>query len=553
MRIKCIAAIAIIVASISGALAQTGAPKNNTVLTQEIDQLFPDNITQQIIPFNARQTLLDILASGGGGGTISGTACNSTQLNTFQQFVNTSSTPSDTYNIWDGNQCIPWALLNTTNHTFALNRTNTTNFWTNVAAGTVIHRMNDRIFIGAATPNDGNSEGNNTTKDWVENLRPFTTDIAQTATISTIGQIGALFATRTSDSSGSGSQGAQALSIFAVNDNTSVNNQSTYGAYVENHLFLNVTNGVSLGIEIDPVNRRGVTDITPTAMHPAGLIVGLWLAGGGGGQYTGLFDNSAAIGITNNSSAWRKGIVFDSTALTTSVGGGGDGVAMEMARNQSIRWLNSTPATDAEIWANAFGLNISGNIFNQSNTSSTPQLTLSNYTTDALSALLVFNKSLNFGNTVTNDTLGQIEFGGFSNSTINIAAYIRAYQTSSSSGSNIPSAIQLFTSNASGLNNQGIQFDGNAHWDVFAQATAISGSCSGFSAGSGSTDFAGGATFSSTTSCTVTFGATFANAPHCIVAPGSSPVAVQVATNGTSFTATFASAVTSMQWICPGQ
>ncbi len=46
------------------ALAQTGSAKIPSVLNAEINSLWPDNTAGAITPFNARQTLLDVVASG---------------------------------------------------------------------------------------------------------------------------------------------------------------------------------------------------------------------------------------------------------------------------------------------------------------------------------------------------------------------------------------------------------------------------------------------------------------------------------------------------------
>jgi hypothetical protein len=57
----------------SAVLAQTGTAKSNSVLASEINSLWSDNTVGTITPFNARQTLLDIVSSGLSGATISGT------------------------------------------------------------------------------------------------------------------------------------------------------------------------------------------------------------------------------------------------------------------------------------------------------------------------------------------------------------------------------------------------------------------------------------------------------------------------------------------------
>jgi hypothetical protein len=57
----------------ASASAQTGTPKTPTQLNAEIFALFPDNSIHLITPFNARQTLLDLVASFTNGGTSGGT------------------------------------------------------------------------------------------------------------------------------------------------------------------------------------------------------------------------------------------------------------------------------------------------------------------------------------------------------------------------------------------------------------------------------------------------------------------------------------------------
>lgn len=70
----------------SGAAAQTGSAKGTAALNTEVNAFWPDNTTGVITPFNARQTLLDIVASyfnnaagplpvaNGGTGLTSGTS-----------------------------------------------------------------------------------------------------------------------------------------------------------------------------------------------------------------------------------------------------------------------------------------------------------------------------------------------------------------------------------------------------------------------------------------------------------------------------------------------
>lgn len=66
MRIKAIIPTLLALAlGVCAATAQTGSSKSTTVLNTEVNSLFPDQNAGAITPFNARQTLLDIIASNG--------------------------------------------------------------------------------------------------------------------------------------------------------------------------------------------------------------------------------------------------------------------------------------------------------------------------------------------------------------------------------------------------------------------------------------------------------------------------------------------------------
>lgn len=111
---------------VGGAFAQTGTPKTTTALNAEVNALFPDNTGGLITPFDGRQTLLDIIASGGSA-MVSGNSCSGLQLSDYQFFANTSSAPSVTLNIWDGTQCVQWAVLDTATHGFSFGASSTGN------------------------------------------------------------------------------------------------------------------------------------------------------------------------------------------------------------------------------------------------------------------------------------------------------------------------------------------------------------------------------------------------------------------------------------------
>jgi hypothetical protein len=108
-------------ASLFGAMAQTGTPKTPMALETEINNLWPDNTQNFITPFNARQTLLDMVASTSSALPPSGPTCSPPSLSTYQTFVNTTGAPTGTtFNIFDGTDCVLWGTLNQTAHQFAV-------------------------------------------------------------------------------------------------------------------------------------------------------------------------------------------------------------------------------------------------------------------------------------------------------------------------------------------------------------------------------------------------------------------------------------------------
>ncbi|ORM55987.1 hypothetical protein HA41_00720 [Pantoea conspicua] len=211
----------------------------------------------------------------------------------------------------------------------------TGNFWIDVHPEAKIHRQNDRLFIGAAADNDGkiSSTPSSSTKDWMELIRPATTNNAQFAVLSTIGQGAVLGASRSSDFASAGSLGCIGLSGYGINDNTAFP-QTAYGAYLEAQRFAGA--GRTHGFELDIVNFGSAVGIQPYDMFQDGLTVGGWIASGAEFSSTKA---SAALAIINNGAPFDKGIVFHSTSLAGTDGITGAGVAIEMAKNQAMRWM----------------------------------------------------------------------------------------------------------------------------------------------------------------------------------------------------------------------
>jgi hypothetical protein len=143
----------------------------------------------------------------------------------------------------------------------------------------------------------------------------------------------------------SATQGGAAISTSGSQSGTHTGTVSLAGA-------------ITLGAQLDLNNKGPVADVTPFSGIIGASTTSLLCTPG---AYSALSGNNVSAGIIIGAGQgkYRRGIVFQSTALDTTVGQAGQGVAIEMARAQSIRWQNSTPGIDVEMWGTASGqLNI---------------------------------------------------------------------------------------------------------------------------------------------------------------------------------------------------
>lgn len=434
-------------------------------------------------------------------------------------------------------------------------------------------RLNDNLLIGGATISD--MAFPNVTKDW---LSTFQTAAGLSIGSIPLAELGVLTQNNSASASGAAAIVGGAQSLFSTSAGTSsialsgyaVNNNATlatnaWALYSECHNTVAAV-GSCYGFEADV--RSTVATTTPTPFQQ-GNVVGFQIACGA--QLGASQDCSAGVQIEPNPQKFKKGIVFGDTSLTVG-GGGGNGTAIDFSRNQSIRWANSGPGTDAEIWANATGLNITGTIVagtpipvasggqgNATLTSNgilfgngtgavgsnrctmdstsnvtctsasafTPQFVFTNTTADANSAFFLFNKNRTGGNTNTNDNFGQLTYRGFANGAQQSSASISAIQQAAASGNNIPSRIQIQTSNSAGQLNQTWMMDQNAHIST-SQATAptLTAGCNGAGSAISGTDHYGqfGNQTAAATTCTITFGTAYAATPFCVVSGQQTPV-----------------------------
>src|SRR5262249_45021363 len=195
----------------------------------------------------------------------------------------------------------------------------TTNFWVNTPSPVMIHRWNDRIFVGGAVDNKGATTDH---VDWLEVVRNVTTNNSQLAVLNTVGAIAVLGASRCSDGT-AGSGGTIGLMGFANNDNAGSN--GVWASYLEARTQSGVgASATTIGLEIDTYNAVASFSgsLQPYSMFPGKATIALWLASGAG--FTPPTRSHVALGILDNGSTFDKGIVFKSTALERS-GGGGSG------------------------------------------------------------------------------------------------------------------------------------------------------------------------------------------------------------------------------------
>jgi hypothetical protein len=463
--------------------------------------------------------------------------------------------------------------------------------------GMITHRFNDNVLIGGATAND--MAFPNVTKDWLSTFQTaaglpagsiLTAELGvltQNSAASADGATGIVTGAQSQFSTSAGTS-TIALSGYAVNNNTTLATNA-WAWYGECHK-TNAATNQCIGMEMNP--RSTIATVTPTPFQQ-GDVIATQLACGAGLASTQ--DCSTGIAVEANPNKFRKGIVFGDTSLTAG-GTGGNGTAIDFSRNQSIRWANSAPGTDVEAWGNASGLNLSvplivasggtgaathtssgilygngtgaigsGRCTMDSNQSITcasasaflPQFTFRNSTSDAQSAFFLFDKNRSGGNTNASDLLGQLTYRGFANAAQQNSASVRAVQNGASSGNNIPSRIEVVTSNTAGQLNQSWTFNEKGHMAVTASAApTLTAGCNGAGnaiTGNNAHGTATGQTAAATT-CTLTFANSgFMATPDCNVTGLSSPLTGAITPTTTTLVVNFASTANyKFTWHCFG-
>jgi hypothetical protein len=221
------------------------------------------------------------------------------------------------------------------------------------ADGARINRLNDRVFIGDATKNDGSSFGGGGDPDWFSagtgvsagvGWAPFAASVALTVPS---GRVGIAVASRASDVPvGYGSTQTSIPFVgIAIMDRTGGGPPywTSYAAYFEARMEpVSTSTGTVIGIEIDAVNF-GVSPAgqpTPSRLQTLGGTTALWLASGGdpSSHERAIGPAQLAIGIIPNTETFEAGIVFHAESIEGTDGTTGFGPAIRMATRHMIDW-----------------------------------------------------------------------------------------------------------------------------------------------------------------------------------------------------------------------
>lgn len=262
-----------------------------------------------------------------------------------------------------------------------------------------------------------------------------------------------------------------------------------------------------------------------------------------------------------------------SITLSPALGVGSGGTSLTAGTSGGIPYFNSTStmASSALLTTNAIVTgggagaspvasslcSISTTVFLcSSSTAQTPTINFTNTTADANSVIVLLDKNRTSGNTSSGDKLGWFLARGWASGAQQTSAGLTFVQDAASSGANIPTRVEIATSNTAGQANQILTFDRNAHVSV-TQATAptITAGCSGAGSGLVGADHYGTVTGSTAaaTTCTITFGTAFSVAPHCVASGQTSPLTGAITPTTSTLVVNFGSTANyKFSYVCFG-
>lgn len=90
------------------------------------------------------------------------------------------------------------------------------------------------------------------------------------------------------------------------------------------------------------------------------------------------------------------------------------------------------------------------------------------------------------------------------------------------------------------------------HLAAASSSVPTANGCTGFALATGSSDTSGRVTYTSSTTCTISFGTAFTNVPFCMVTPETAASTVRANTSASGMALTFGTAQTSFAYHCFG-
>src|SRR5581483_7821545 len=220
-----------------------------------------------------------------------------------------SAAPDDGLNtiVPNGSAQGAWIRVNQYTSSGAITQQLTTKFF--AQDGAVVDRLNDRIFMGGATANDGAYP--NATKDWLSSIQVgwglsggsiVSSQAAILTSLTSAASVALTVGSQSQYSTGAG-QSTIALEAFAINNNSTLGTNA-WAAYFQANRY-NSVNGSVYGLELDVSSFA--TTINPNP-NQQGNAVGLQIASGGQYPVAGQVNTSCAIQIANNPSLFQCGI-----------------------------------------------------------------------------------------------------------------------------------------------------------------------------------------------------------------------------------------------------
>jgi hypothetical protein len=227
-------------------------------------------------------------------------------------------------------------------------------------SGAKVNRINDRLFVGPATLNNGTNAASQ--PDWwtqYQLAKGRTYGFIQTAQMAVLndsaGKDSLMGIVTGAQTTGRPSSGAQVMGITAIgvnNANTSQAANAAWAGYFEAFRDTTVSgNGGAYGIEIDTMNFTNATPVTDPYSQANDQTIGIQMASGGGFSGT-LYPTTVGLNFQNNNTTFDKGIVFGSNSITGATGTSGSGVAIALGRGHMLQWYGSAGVATSSILAN---------------------------------------------------------------------------------------------------------------------------------------------------------------------------------------------------------